>query len=607
MRLPSDLAWLALALSGCFFNPDSGGVVSDDDPPPTSEPTTCVPVPEQCDAVDNDCDGEVDEGFPTTWFPDADGDGVGLADDPFEGCDPPAGHVPDAGDCDDSDPALVGPVGELRYRDATVEAGLDWLHWDPAEEPCGTEALAGGAAAADYDNDGDVDLFFPRLYSQDLLFENLGDGTFTERATELQLVDPQGASAGALWLDVDGDRDLDLYVTSVGRSGAKLWINSGPGNSFSEQAAERGVDVDFGSDCAQAFSASAADVDLDGDLDLHTTAWFDPLQGGNPRARLFLNDGTGHFTDGTTAWNADLSDRASFTTRFADVDGDRVPDLLVAADWGDSLWLRNANGAFFAVAQDDDAFTDENGMGAATGDIDGDGDLDWFVTSIFDPTTPCPPGWGCSGNRLYRNDDGRFVDATDAAGVREGGWGWGAALFDFDNDGDLDLGHAAGFDAPGFADDTARLWRNDGTGAFTEITCEAALVDRGQGRAFVPFDSDNDGDLDVFVVHNGDLPALWRAEGAEDRGWLRVLLDQPRENNRFGIGAQVRVIAAPGDDPITRPIEASSGFGGTGPPEAHFGLGDHAGPVEQVLVTWPDGGTSSYTGVGPGLVTLTRP
>ena len=113
-------------------------------------------------------------------------------------------------------------------------------------------------------------------------------------------------------------------------------------------------------------------------------------------------------------------------------------DLLLASDFGLSQVFRNVGDGRFAEIAMPEVLTDENGMGAAIGDFDGDGDLDWFVTSIFDGSGSTSEFWGDSGNRMYENVGGAvFVDATERAGVRDGAWGWGACAVDFDNDGDL--------------------------------------------------------------------------------------------------------------------------------------------------------------------------
>ena len=104
------------------------------------------------------------------------------------------------------------------------------------------------------------------------------------------------------------------------------------------------------------------------------------------------------------------------------------------------VFLNNQDGTF-SNATDVNVITDRNGMGSAVGDYDNDGDLDWFVTSIFIGTQ----GNSGNGNRLYRNDGGQFVDVTDTVGVANGGWGWAACFVDLDNDGHLDLYHTNGW------------------------------------------------------------------------------------------------------------------------------------------------------------------
>jgi len=241
--------------------------------------------------------------------------------------------------------------------------------------------------------------------------------------------------------------------------------------------------------------------------------------------------------------------------------------------------------------------TDENGMGSDVADIDGDGDLDWFVTAIWD-TDACDNTWGCTGNRLYLNDgNGVFTDGTDAAGVRDGAWGWGAAMVDWDNDGDVDILHTNGFPDPAFTGDETRVFDNDGYGVFTDVACEVGAGIPGQGRALIPFDYDNDGDLDLLNVLADAPPVLLRNDGAEANSWLRVRVSEP--GNPFGMGAQVWVTPTAGGPSMRRDVHANTGFVGMRPLEAHFGLGGHEADLDEVRVVWPDGAETLVNAVSP--------
>jgi hypothetical protein len=239
-------------------------------------------------------------------------------------------------------------------------------------------------------------------------------------------------------------------------------------------------------------------------------------------------------------------------------------------------------------------------MGAAPADFDNDGDVDWFVTSILDPDGFAEAHWGVTGNRYYRNrGDGTFEDATDTAGVRDGGWGWAACAQDFNLDGYLDIFHANGYSASQAADfyeDTARLFVSRGDGTFEERAIELGLDDPDQGRGAACFDYDGDGDVDVFISNNDEPARLWR-NGAQTlgNGWLHVSVHGTGLNTQ-AIGA--RVYATIGDTTQLREIRAGSNFESQDPPIAYFGLGN-ASSVDELRVVWPDGATVSQTHVTP--------
>jgi hypothetical protein len=289
-----------------------------------------------------------------------------------------------------------------------------------------------------------------------------------------------------------------------------------------------------------------------------------------------------------------VSGTFALSSRFADLDGDGWPDLLVAGDYGTSrLFWNEGDGTFSDGTIAAGVGTEEHGTGSAVGDYDGDGFLDWFVTSIFDPCDPADPSCsaGGTGNRLYRNEgDGTFSDQTDSAGVRDGFFGAGAAFYDLENDGDLDLvmtngDLTAAAPSPGASDPT-RVWENDGAGGMTEVSEQVGMTYDGAGRGLLTFDYDDDGDLDLFVVNNSDYPVLYRNESGNQNGWLRVET-RGTDSNRDGIGAVVTLWTEQGAAPQVREIEAGSHFLGQSETTAHFGTGPGSAPVYLVEVYWP--------------------
>jgi hypothetical protein len=211
-----------------------------------------------------------------------------------------------------------------------------------------------------------------------------------------------------------------------------------------------------------------------------------------------------------------------------------------------------------------------------------------------DPGSPDVCGWGTDGNRFYQNQGNHtFVDVTDAAGVRDGGWGWGAAFFDYDNDGDLDLVMTNGVDFPykeaaSFLGDPMRLWRNDGDGTFTDVAVQLGIDDRGDGKGLLVFDYDGDGDEDLLVVQHGGSPHLYRNDGGNQHAWLRVQL-VGTSSNRDGVGARLTLTRNRGERPLVRDISGGSQFLGQSERIAHFGLGDFRGKLAELRIDWPSG------------------
>jgi len=533
--------------------------------------------------------------------------------------------------------ALGGRTSDAAFTDITEQAGLAYAQYAPADpltcltDPdtfsCEIEWMTGGAAVADVDGDGWSDLYVTRLDAHDLLFRNNGDGTFEDATASAGLAGFELQSNGAGFADVDRDGDPDLYVTTIGlgddptNARFYLFINDGTGR-FTEEAVARGAHVTSSLDRG-GYGVAFGDYDGDGWVDIYTTDWRGPTPAvALPHARLLRNRGLeapGHFEDATEAAGVQIDQSPdcvqalrcetwSLAPAFVDLDADGWLDLAIASDFGTSaLFWNDGDGTFTDGTAAAGVGTDENGMGSTFGDYDGDGDLDWFVTSIFDPDAICETGpcaWDSSGNRLYRNDGSRtFTDATDTAGVRDAGWGWGAVFFDADNDGDLDLVATNGVDFPfatidaPYEHDPMRFWENDGSGGMAEASAAVGLTDTGSGKGLLTFDYDRDGDLDLFVVNNATGGILYRNDGGSANDWLRVRV-AGRRSEIEGRGARIEVTPAPGGPTQVRAVGAGSHFLGQSERIAHFGLGPGpGGPVHEVHVTWPSGKTRTWEDV----------
>ncbi len=481
-----------------------------------------------------------------------------------------------------------GSEQTFRFKDVTQEANAAVAHRAPGVVSADLRSHLAGVASGDLDADGFVDLFVVGGADPDFILHNQGDGTFLpERAdshgVEERVGDPTyGKANGApLLFDFDGDGRLDLFVGGAAFSHdlreARLFLGDGKG-SF-----RAGSNTGISACDSPVTSASAADYDLDGDLDLVTTHWINA-----PGTRIFHNS-RGTFADGTERAGLGPSRRAlrgSLAASFIDLDDDVFPELLVSVDFRDSASFANERGTLSWL--EGNRLTDHSGMGTAFADFDGDLRLDFFVTATLIPDT-CPM---CDGNHLYQNTGSRqLVDMTEAAGVRDGGWGWAACAADLDLDGDSDLLHTAGqvsyasgesgLVAP-FAEDRLRVFLNDGRGRFERADEELELIDVDQGRGLVCFDYDRDGDIDVFVQNHDKPSRLWRNELGE-RHSLTVALQMAGANSR-AIGA--RIWLRTGSQWQVRDIRAGTNYASHDPAEAHFGL-DTATQVDELWIRWP--------------------
>ena len=307
--------------------------------------------------------------------------------------------------------AAPGPVhaSVWTFTDVTQAAGFNYQHGFAGGVIDDTRRFTGGVAAGDYDRDGDVDLYVVRGdVGPNLLFRNRGDGTFQEVGAAAGVNVTGALGNGPVFGDYDGDGWLDLLIGGIETTAPALFRNFGNG-TFQNVTASCGVTY-----AGDTHSSSFGDFDGDSDLDIFMTHWGAPqFTGGH----LWRNNGSGSFFEwdsqaGFSLFGDDLFEY-TYTGTFADIDNDDDADVLVAADFHTSeVYSNDGDGTFTETTTA--AISDQYGMGSAVADYDNDGDLDWFVTSIWDTINDPEPGFTRDGNRLYKNQgNGTFTDVTD--------------------------------------------------------------------------------------------------------------------------------------------------------------------------------------------------
>ena len=489
-----------------------------------------------------------------------------------------------------------------RFTNVAPYLGLDTL------------SMSGGAVMDDFDGDSVLDLLATTFdaHSSPRFFHGVGDGTFEDRTTEANL---EGLYGGLNLVhgDYDNDGDADVYI----QRGAWLYTGGRHPNSLLRNDGGRFTDVTFdvglGEPSFPSQTASWADYDNDGDLDLFVGNEHGDGQGdrtGGPIAfdapsQLFRNDlepdGSVRFVE--VAIESGISVRAFVkAVIWGDYDGDRWPDLYVSVLGGKNhLFHNRGDGTFEDVARELGVDLPLNSFPVWFWDFDNDGRLDLYVASYrggqgglemvaasafgFDVPTDMP--------RLYRGTDAGFEDVTKRVGLKRLHLTMGSNFGDFDNDGWLDF-----YLGTGYPDYEALmpnvLYRNRG-GVFEDVTFASGFGHLQKGHAVVFADYDADGDQDVFAQMGGAFPGdrfgdvLFDNPG-NDNHWLAVKLTGV-ESNRSAIGARIR---ARFNDGTTREIVRwvnSGGSFGCNPFTSTLGLG-RATSVRSLEVYWPTSDTT---------------
>jgi hypothetical protein len=435
------------------------------------------------------------------------------------------------------------------FTDVTEKAGLVRHGWGQ------------GVCAADYDNDGDNDLFVT-YHGQNAFYRNRGDGTFQELTRETGLLTPQPEwSTGAAFLDYDRDGNLDLFVVLFAAYKDAMRFGHGSG----QHCQWKGLRVFCGPR---------------------------GLQG--TRNTLYRNQGDGTFRDvSESAGILKTGTHYGFTPLVLDFDNDGWPDIYVANDSTASLLFRNnRNGSFTELGALAGAAYNEDGrgqagMGVDAGDYDRDGWLDIIKTNFADDTST-----------LYQNQrNGTFSDVTypTGLGVNTRYLGWGTHFIDFDSDGWPDLFMANGHVYPEVEtaplDSTYQqrkiIYRNRGDGTFEDVSLRTGpgirLERSARGAAFG--DLFHTGQVDIVINNMNAAPSLLHnfTTGPNHQLKLKLIGTQANPN---ALGARVSVEVK--GHRLIDEVRSGGSFCSQNDLALFFGLGSSE-EAESIQVFWPSG------------------
>jgi len=509
----------------------------------------------------------------------------------------------------------VSAAAPVQFVDRAKALGIDMVNASGATQEYIVEGMMGGAAFFDYDADGDVDLYITNgssfagyaagQHPPNQLYRNDG-GLFVD-VTESAAVGDTSWSMGSAAADYDNDGQVDLYVTNFGRN--TLYRNRGYGR-FADATAVAGVGhggwgtgVTFG------------DYDRDGDVDLYVANYVDfsldyesPIPclwknvkvycgpvGLLPGADVFYeNQGDGTFVERGEELGLAGEAHYGMTAIFGDYDADGWQDIFVANDSSPNKLFSNMAGEGFeevalmaGVAYNGEGVT-QGCMGVAMADYDNDGLADLFVTNFAD-----------ENNALYKNDGGGFFsDVSYQAKIASADSryvAWGSVFIDYDNDGDRDLFVANGHtypqaDLPGLASSYAegnQLYENLGAGDFTEVSDRLGpgLALSGVSRGVSMADYDSDGDVDLFVLELNGPPRLLRNDGGNAANYLSIDAIGTR-SNRDGIGTRIQLEV--GGLKQYAEVRSGGSYLSMNDRRVHFGLGT-AHRAARPAPPWPSG------------------
>ncbi|APQ17549.1 CRTAC1 family protein [Maribacter hydrothermalis] len=493
------------------------------------------------------------------------------------------------------------------FTDVSEAAGIDHQY----EVYEGT--FGGGVTVFDFNNDGFEDLYITGGIKSDQLYLNNGNGTFKDifKGSGLEITNNY-VTQGVVSADINKDGYRDLFITTITTTDGKsvipraknlLFLNNG-------DATFNDVTKEYGLEDLNSFSTgpSFGDFNADGYPDLFVGNYFQEFTGklgiikdativsANQTAKSYLLENKEGKNFENVYDEYGLGHKGfGFGGVFTDYDNDHDQDLLVNQDFG----YKAVPNFLYRNEYPDDHFEDAskesgmglkiNAMGAAVGDYNGDGWMDYYITNI-------------KFNMLMENQGNRkpFVDKAKELGTYNLAISWGANFADFDHDEDLDLFVCNGDLNPNCTP-MGNFYFESNDNTFTEKGRELAINDYGIGRGSVIFDMDNDGDMDLLVVNQKPIlnypivstTRLFRNDIANGN-WLKVALKGVKSESN-GIGSRVTIVTN-GKKNIREIDGGGSSHLSQNSVIAHFGLGDNTA-IDSVIVNWTGGNTQFLTNV----------
>ncbi|NNF35984.1 MAG: CRTAC1 family protein [Saprospiraceae bacterium] len=435
----------------------------------------------------------------------------------------------------------------------------------------------------DVNNDGWEEVFISNGLGSgqaDFLYINNGDGIFNQ-IDDSPISQLLSPSVGASFADVNNDGHIDGVITSWYEKEDLFYLNNGEGDF--ELQSDAGLNpATYGE------TASFGDYDNDGLIDLYITN-----SGGDGKNFLYRNIGDGKFQ--MQADHPLMSDeKPSRSAIWADVDGNGELDLFITNEGNktNDLYINKGNGAFEKYLNGSLATSQSSSMTASWGDIDNDGDLDVFIgnAGFYEEQR----------NQLFLNEDGTFIEVIDDPVTLFKGCTYGSSMVDYNNDGHLDLFITNGFCKSNLGN---RLYRNKGDGTFEDRSSEFSVNPDvcSYGNAWGDFNNDGFMDLVIANCKNSDGEEeqvnLYMLNNGNENSWLKLKLEGV-VSNRSAIGARIYVKSKINGTEVhqMREITSQSGYSGQNSLMAHFGLGD-ARNVESIRIEWPSGKSQEYNNI----------